>query len=348
MSLTVQIERTVGETRAAAYASDGRAFALFLERTIGNETSALLGDVHAARLASLSPEQGGGFADLESGESVFLRHRTLKGRAQGERFNVRIETEKRRGKAARGIVTDAPVCRSNAFETWLQGLPSEKPFELEEVTPGNAQIAAAFDEVFAPAVTLPGGGCLRISETPAIIAVDIDTAGRRDAGRAYDRALKINKIAAAETARQLSLRGLGGAVVLDCTGPLRKEHGTAVKQSLLQTFRRLSPRKIEALAPSPFGLMEAAIAWGRTPIGHVLLDDTGAPTPLTELQAAIRALEQALMADAAGTYVLELPVTHQSFWAPQQVNIERGLAVRYGRRFSIRASQNRESQVIKK
>ena len=345
MDISILIEDCVCETRAIALTSEGIAFALFLDRRSDTSAGARWGEVHAARLTQLAPEQGGGFAELESGETVFLKSGTLKQRAEGERFNVAIDAEQRRGKLARAHVTEKAERLGNAFEVWRDSLPGSENVDIKHVRPGEALVEAAFDEALSPSVTLSGGGVLRISETPAIVAVDIDTAGRRDAGRAYDRAVKINLIAAEELARQLCLRGLGGAVVLDCVSPLRRDAGSQIKQTILKTFRSYSTRKAEALAPSPFGLMETAIAWRWTPISHILQDETGALRPQTELALSLRRLEQELARGGAASYALHLPQKLANEWTAEKVAIEKELAARYGARFSIDLANREKAEV---
>ena len=347
MDIKILVEDCVGEIRAAAYTSSGLPVSLFLNRHISLSQKARWGGVYAARLSKRAPEQGGGFAELESGETVFLRSAAIKDRTEGERFEVLIDAEQRRGKVSRGRLTQKPAHEEDVFEAWLSTLPGSEEQSIEHVRPGDERVAAAFDEALSESVILEGGGVLRIAETPALIAVDIDTAGRRDAGRAYERAQKINEIAAETLARQLSLRGLGGAVVLDCVSPLRKDAGGLIKQAFLKAFRSLSTRKAEALAPSPFGLMEAAIAWRFTPIAHIVLDEAGSLSLQSELLASLRTLEQELARGGAGTYALHLPQKFVGDWVAEKATIERGLAGRYGARFSIDLTPRNTAEVHK-
>lgn len=347
MNVSIRVEECVGETRAAAFAEDARPFALFLGREHIEPAFASWGEVHNARLTRIAPQQGGGFAELVTGEQVFLRTSVLKGRSEGERFPVSIEAERRNGKVARARIAGQPKITGRGVDAWIKALPAGDAAEIIHVQPGDQQISAAFSDAVSPTVTLAGGGTLHLSETPAIIAIDIDTAGRADSGRAYDRALKINCVAAEEAARQMSLRGLGGCMVLDCVNPLRKDLGAKIKQSFLSAFRSFSSRKVEALAPSPFGLMEAVAAWRRTPVSHALLGEDGSPTRMTELLEDLRSLERELSTDRAGSYGLILAGTLSLEWSRIQTSIEHKLIDRYGARFEIKSSENSVSQVRK-
>lgn len=347
MGIQVRVEKWVGEIRAAAFNDDAQPFALFLDRCSAEKKRARLGDVHAARLRKISPEQGGGFAELENGESVFLRRSALKGRAEGERFNVKIEAEHRRGKAPRVSITSDRPHIPDPFETWLSDMPCEGTADIIETHPGDELIEAAFDEALSPFTVLPGGGVVRFSETPALVAIDIDTAGRNDRGRSYDRALNVNLEAAEEAARQLNLRGLGGLAAIDCVAPLRKEAGGSIKLAFLKAFRSYSTRKAEALAPSPFGLLEASLAWRRSPISHVLLDDAGRFSSHAEFLKSLRSLERELTCDRVGSYALAISPAHHAIWQSMRDIIDRKLKSRYGARFTVTLAENDGSEVRK-
>jgi ribonuclease G len=75
---------------------------------------------------------------------------------------------------------------------------------------GDAGDALAGAEV--PEVALPSGGRIAIEATAALIAIDVDSAG---GSGGPETALATNLEAAAEVARQLRLRELGGTVMID-------------------------------------------------------------------------------------------------------------------------------------
>ena len=156
-----------------------------------------LGDVHAARLRKISPEQGGGFAELENGENVFLRRSALKGRAEGERFNVKIEAEHRRGKAPRVSITSDRPHIPDPFETWLSvTCLVREPQKLLRHLPVTNSSKLRSMKPFHRLRSCQAAAWFAFSETPALVAIDIDTAGRSDRGRSYDRALNVNLEAA--------------------------------------------------------------------------------------------------------------------------------------------------------
>lgn len=74
------------------------------------------------------------------------------------------------------------------------------------------------DEALSPAVALPGGGSLIISQTPALCAIDVNTGGADGGlggGSKEQTALRVDLEAAAEAARQIRLRNISGLIVID-------------------------------------------------------------------------------------------------------------------------------------
>jgi len=107
--------------------------------------------------------------------------------------------------------------------------PLFEAFQVEE------QVEAAL----APTVALPGGGSLIVSQTPALVAIDVNT-GAAIAGTREETAFAVNLEAACEAARQIRLRNISGLVVVDFV-PIRDE---ALK-------RRVLDELIQAAAADP-------------------------------------------------------------------------------------------------
>lgn len=83
-------------------------------------------------------------------------------------------------------------------------------------------IAEQLEAALKPTLALPSGGALTISETPALVAVDVD-AGATVAGDAAATALTVNLEAMAALKVALDLRALGGHIVIDAV-PMRGKH----------------------------------------------------------------------------------------------------------------------------
>ncbi len=326
----------IGETRAAAFAG-AQAVALFTAPD-GLARIPRLGDVLEARLGGAAPGGEGWFVRLDGGADAFLRKRP-DGLTEGAAFMAEIASEARCGKLARVRPAGAVSCTQlPPLEAWRARLPGASALTFETGREAREAIAQAFDEALSPSLTLPGGGRLTLTRTRALTAIDIDTAGRTHKSRPGARARAVNLNAVEETARQLALRGLGGLVVLDCVAPLPRALGNELKSAFLQRFRAICLRRAEALAPSPFGLMEMSLAWGERPVGEIYLERDGAPSPLGQLLAGLGRIEAEAEARTSDALVLELPAQALAlFDAPGAPYAER-LASRYGRRITVRAS----------
>ncbi len=83
-------------------------------------------------------------------------------------------------------------------------------------------ILGQLEAALKPTLALPSGGALTISETPAVVAVDVD-AGATVAGDAAATALAVNLEAIEALKAALDLRALGGHIVIDAV-PMRGKH----------------------------------------------------------------------------------------------------------------------------
>ncbi|WP_341703649.1 ribonuclease E/G [Ferrovibrio sp.] len=106
-------------------------------------------------------------------------------------------------------------------------------------------------------VELPSGGAIIFGETEALTAIDVDS-GRgssRGGGDFDEMALKVNLQAAAEIARQLRLRGIGGIIVIDFlhmdSAAFRAQTVNALRQALAR-----DPAPTKVLGMSALGLVE--------------------------------------------------------------------------------------------
>ncbi|MEL6323273.1 MAG: ribonuclease E/G [Pseudomonadota bacterium] len=330
-------EAEPGETWALAFDAEDRPVRQYWDRW--SDTSAPLGAIMPARLTEIAPQQGGVFLELESGEPVFLSTRTAPKEAEGHRLMVRVVSEARSEKKAR-VVKAQGEGPTTAFHAWLMSLPNAADIPLEpKCAPTLWQDVLSTAE--GQSVALEQGGYLRIVPTPALVSVDVDRAGRSDKGRAAARARAINLDAARTLAREAALRDLGGALVLDCLAPISREAGAEIKKAFLDTFRQLSTRRAECLAPSPFGLMEIALAWGARPLHEKL------GTPEALFLSALRDLLREANASPMATLTLALPAA--AYQVAKSVNgrYDRALSDRYGARLSLAMSDRNQAEIIR-
>jgi Ribonuclease G/E len=161
-----------------------------------------------------------------------------------------------------------------------------------------AQHGAVFDEAiegeFAAlaesAVALPGGGVLHIQTTRALTALDVDSGG------AGDGLARFNETALPEIARQIRLRNLSGAILLDVAGLSAKR-----RQALLEPLRAaLAPdRLVRLVGLTGLGLVEMVRDRIHPPLAEIL------HTPLAEGLAALRQAARDAAARPAQRLMLE-------------------------------------------
>lgn len=116
-------------------------------------------------------------------------------------------------------------------------------------------IQKQIDNAFYRQVWLPCGGYIVIDQTEALVAIDVNT-GRNKGNKEQDKLLvETNLEAAAEVARQLRLRNMGGLIVVDFIDMKHRKDQQAVYKAMLQHLKR-DKAKTQVTQISPFGLME--------------------------------------------------------------------------------------------
>lgn len=120
-------------------------------------------------------------------------------------------------------------------------------------------------------VTLPSGGSIVISETEALVAIDVNS-GRLKQRDAEETALATNLEAAREVARQVVLRDLGGIIVVDFIDMESEAHCRRVEEELKTAMARDKARLTFGRI-SDFGLL----AFSRQRIRQTM--DTGITLP---------------------------------------------------------------------
>ncbi|MEO1015939.1 MAG: ribonuclease E/G [Pseudomonadota bacterium] len=311
---TIRVEESAAETRAVALDSSSRPIGLFISRPFDAGRHARWGEVVEARIAKVSPAQGGAFLELASGEEAFLSSNSKAGLVEGRRLSVRIAAEARRDKLARAAPTEGPVSADAPFDFWRAALPNGGDTSVVRTGPFDDLVEAAFEDALAPTNQIAGGGRLQIHRTPALTSFDIDTAGRDDRGSPAARAAAINVAAAGEAARQMALRGLGGLVVIDCIGPIPRPFRDKAKLAFLEAHAAVSSANADALPASRFGLLEASVEWRWRPVADTLLDETGGQSPETELFEALRDAQREAASSPSQLYELKLTVSARRAW----------------------------------
>jgi ribonuclease E len=119
------------------------------------------------------------------------------------------------------------------------------------------EIEDQIGSIFASRIPLKSGGHIVINPTEALVAVDVNSGKATRKGSMEETAYATNMEAAAETARQLRLRDLGGLIVIDFIDMRERKHNLAVEKAMKQ-HTKLDKARINIGKISKFGLMELA------------------------------------------------------------------------------------------
>ncbi|HEX7079175.1 MAG TPA: Rne/Rng family ribonuclease [Candidatus Eisenbacteria bacterium] len=155
-----------------------------------------------------------------------------------------IDSAEEHKQIQRYLTTYAPDLRGRA-KLYRGQAPIFDHFEIEP------EIEKAMDRK----VWLKKGGYITIDQTEALVAIDVNT-GRFTGKKSQEETiLKTNVEAAAEIARQLRLRDLGGIIVLDFIDMEDEANRKQVVDTLRQHLKRDRSRT-KAFAVSELGLVE--------------------------------------------------------------------------------------------
>jgi len=112
------------------------------------------------------------------------------------------------------------------------------------------------EQTFMRKVPLPSGGEIVIEETEALVSVDVNTGGHKGGAKdGKDFIVRANLEAAAEVARQIRLRNIGGLIIVDFIDMKQKRDRNAVYQKMRQEMARDSA-KSHVLPISQLGLLQ--------------------------------------------------------------------------------------------
>jgi ribonuclease E len=128
-------------------------------------------------------------------------------------------------------------------------------------------IERQLQDVYRPAVGLPSGGGIVVHPTEALVAVDVNSGKAVSGGKLEETALAVNLEAAAEVARQLRLRDLGGLVVIDFIDMRERKHQRQVVKKLKDELKK-DKAKVTVGAMSRFGLVELSRQRIRPPVDY--------------------------------------------------------------------------------
>lgn len=157
------------------------------------------------------------------------------------------------------VLVDNKVAYQQAIDFFKDIMPGkEKLVKLHrEKRPifSRYQIEEQIDQLYEKRVPLPSGGSLIIEPTEALVSIDVNSGKSIGERGVEDTAFKTNLEAAAEVARQLRLRDLGGLVVIDFIDMRDNKHNKDVERALKEALK-LDKARVNIGRISQFGMLE--------------------------------------------------------------------------------------------
>ena len=264
-----------------------------------------VGDLHRGRIEARIPQMAGAFVAI-AGATGFLPDSEGGGAAtEGDPIGVRITRAAQAGKGPRltarlspsdsaqiGAGPPALLRRAPSVVERLAALHPQAPILADDPalvaalrpalgdritharTLADDPLHAQLDALAEPFALLPGGLRASFHPTPALVAIDLDTAAATSGRQPKPAALlALNRAALPALAHQLRLRNLSGAILIDLAG--------------LSPKRRLAlaPDLLAALAPDPL----TPRLLGFTQMGFAEIVRSRIHPPLHELLAGLHA-----------------------------------------------------------
>lgn len=331
--ISVAVERTPGEIRAAAFTENGTAISLFQGRDKLIDPRPDFDDVLHAVIRKVDKSTGSLFLDTDDGIEVFANLKAgERAPAIGEHVNVRVRSEAHSDKLARvAVTTDEPI-RSTPearLEAWMSSL-AERCGKPEKITDTEAAflIDEAFEIAESSSVTLKGGGQLHIDHARALTAVDVDSSGRKTAGSRRD----INLDAVTTLAAQVSLRRLGGIVVMDLLGASDMAESKSLQQAFRKTLSMFDGRRANILPVNRLGLFEFSLPRQQRMISSGPHASNG---PTDRLVTFLRDVSRSLRADRGKTLSCQVSRALHQQLSTTSYDWKLALTQEFGGRFRV-------------
>ena len=294
----ILVQASPGERRVALV-RDGRLEAAFVERP---SAPGGIGDLHMGRVAARAAGMSAAFVALEGGATGFLPDTAgSAGATEGTYLPVRVTRAAQGGKGPRLALAESDAPRGGPPRLLARGpdaalrLAAAQPDAFLEAEPAaeaarlrgalgervravprafDEATEAAFDALSDPVVPLPGGGRLLIQPTAALVAIDVDTGPAAAAAT--------NEAAIVEAVRQVGLRHLAGAILLDLAGGTVRSRAAA-----LPALRRAAGGDplLRVVGVTGLGLLELVRTRVHPPWHEVV---GSPPSPLTHGLAGLR------------------------------------------------------------
>jgi ribonuclease E len=191
---------------------------------------------------SQEARQGKGTKVLYSDQDLI--YRALRDYVDSSITEILVDDDDAYAKADEHLKSFMPRSRPRLVR-YKERAPLFAKFDVEE------QVA----NIYERQVPLPSGGSLVIDRTEALTAIDVNSGRATSAGSQEETALQTNLEAAAQVARQLRLRDIGGLVVVDFIDMRAIKSQRRVEKALRDAMKDDKARSTVGRI-SPNGLLE--------------------------------------------------------------------------------------------
>jgi Ribonuclease G/E len=312
-----------------------------------------VGDLHRGRISARAPALGGAFVALDGADGFLPDTEGGKTATEGTVLGVRVIRAALGGKGprlsahlsanAQALVGSGPPAllrRGPGAVERLAALHPEAPVWMDDPARATAlrpalgsrleiraplfddDVLGQIDALAQPELVLPNGARLSFHPTPALVAIDVDTAAATGGHVAINRGLL------PVLARQIRLRNLSGAILVDLAGlPARRRAalGPALAEAMAD-----DPGRPRLLGFTALGLAEIVRPRVHPPLHEVLAGPHAAGL------AALRAIAAATQSDPSRMAALRAAPSVVSALQQDRAALD-DLARRTGRRLILRS-----------
>lgn len=338
MKARLIVDDAVGEMRRLLVDEQGRAFRLHLDKWSERGTRAVLGEVRWGRVRARVPGHRGWFVDLGHEPDGLVEPTQAQRMIEGAMVAFRVKAEAWADKGPLLALADISPKITPPDRPGLHEAPALDPF-LEGVTVSETIVGAearllidaAIDEASHNVVELAGGGDIAVDVARGAVVIDIDGGARRGSGDAERFAQELNLAATEAAARQISLRALGGLVLVDFVGMKQAEGRRAVAAKFREMLAAYLGRSSDVLEMSRLGVVEAAVARRGRPLADALAVGSVERAALDTL----RAIETAGWQDRGARLAARVSQEVEAWLDHDHIGWRRALGDRIGQRWSI-------------
>jgi ribonuclease E len=201
--------------------------------------------------------------------------RTIRDYLNTDTTEILIDDDETLGRATLFMKTVMPR-QKGIIKPYKQNKPLFTKYELEQQIEG----------IFNKKVKLKSGGTIIIEPTEAMVVIDVNS-GQSTLGKSIEEtAFETNKEAAAEIARQLILRDLGGLIAIDFIDMRSKENNRGVEKAMRDGLKNDRAHLVIGKI-SKFGILELS----RERLSPPLLEKSHVKCPTCEGVGLIRSVE---------------------------------------------------------